>query len=211
MTTAPARYPVALRRALPVLGGIVLTTGALFALLYWFHTRTNVPFLQFTRDAVALRGAPWYTGVISLLGIMAWSAGAGAAFLGAGITRGSWRRYLLGGGLITAWLALDDALLLHEVVVPRTLGAPERLVYAVYIAGVLIFLAAHRRRVMASAWPLLAAALGLLALPVFADILHLIGDTREMLLAGCKLAGILCWAGYWGQCARDGTSRDRES
>lgn len=196
------------RHSLPALLAVFILTAALLGGLAWFHARTNVPYLQFTRDTAALRACPWYTGILSQLGVMAWTAGAAAALTGAGTLRKKpemrpWSRYLLIGGVFSAWLALDDALMLHEVVIPRHIGLDERLVYATYIAAALAFFGANRREVLAGEWPLLAVALALLAVPAALDMLGLTADVPELLMAGSKLAGIFSWAAYWGLTAID--------
>ncbi|MCE5257929.1 MAG: hypothetical protein LLG44_02590 [Chloroflexi bacterium] len=203
-----------LRRSASAILAVLAATALLLGALVWFHARTNVPYLQFTRDAAALRAAPWYTGILSQLGVMAWTAGAAAALTGACAVgkapqAAAWRKYLLVGGVFSAWLALDDALMLHEVVIPHQLGIDERVVYALYIATALAFFALNWRKALAGEWPLLLTALVFLAVPVLADMLRLTADIEELLMAGSKLAGILAWAAYWGRCAVEAYAADK--
>jgi len=183
---------------LAALALILAATALLFGAIGWWRSTSLVPLMYFTRDAVALRHAPWYTGMLSQLGIMTWVAAATAALLGAlALPAGRTRSMLATFGAITAYIALDDAFLLHEVVIPHSIGLPESGVYALYLlltgAAALCFW----RELLAHSRLLLGASIVLLGAPVVLDMLQQISPALEPWMAASKLAGLWCWAAYW--------------
>ncbi|MEM1285422.1 MAG: hypothetical protein AAGH43_08540 [Pseudomonadota bacterium] len=77
-----------------------------------------------------------YFGAMSMLGVMMWAATAAACLFTAlmlfltGLSP-RLKRFAFAGGLLTAWMTLDDAFLLHENVLPA-LGVPQNAVLAAY-------------------------------------------------------------------------------
>ena len=102
----------------PVWAGAV----ALVALMVVAHRVSGRPYGDFTRDPDAVAGEPFYVGALSLAGLVAWGAGAAAAGLAAAVL---WttppRREVVSLAFLstfTLYLAADDALQLHELVLP---------------------------------------------------------------------------------------------
>lgn len=163
------------------------------------------------RDINAIARAPWYYGVISNLGIVAW-VGAAAVLLFAyavrrihGLTRTAPSRMLLEFGLLTMLLALDDLLMLHEGLFESTLGISERWVLAAYVLLTATLLVRHRDTILGSEHALLAIALLCFAVSVVLDVF--VGDFRGeyVIEDGLKLAGIATWLAYFGRVALGAT------
>lgn len=77
-----------------------------------------------------------YFGAMSMLGVMMWAATAAMCLFTALMLfltdlSPALKRFAFAGGVLTAWLALDDAFLLHENVLPA-LGVPQNAVLAAY-------------------------------------------------------------------------------
>ena len=193
--TAPPGPPPRRRRpwvgtVLGVAAAALLTGGALGAAAV-LSSRTGRPLADFTRDVASAAGAPAYLGFVSQITILLWAAAAGAGFAGAlGAAEPHRRRFLAGLGLLTAGLAADDALLLHEAVLPRA-GVPEKAVllyHAGLAAAVFGFGRAAARR---TDLVLLACAAAGAASSLAADQIPYGGAFRE---DAAKLFGAAAWA-----------------
>lgn len=137
-----------------------LTISAVFAFQPWVEPRWA--FMD-TISAADLSGeVRLYYGFVSNLGVLGMAATAAVALFAAacrsaqGASEGM--AFLLGAGLVSGWLALDDLYLLHEALLPR---AGVRQEIGVAFAGLLVLghVVVHRRRILAAEWPLMMAAL----------------------------------------------------
>jgi hypothetical protein len=186
-------------RALPALAGFAGLPLLLTLVVPLFDLNAPLVF----RDPVALARLPLEAGVFSYVGILAWWTGAVAALLAASLLPpGTPRAALLYGGWLTVMLALDDLFQLHEGLFPA-LGLPELAVQGGYAVAAAAYLLAFVRFHVRMDWPLLLAALCLLALSIFADV-FLGGDRWRAVLAedGTKFAGIIAWTAYHVMAAR---------
>lgn len=138
-----------------------------------------------------------YHGAISSLGIMTWAATAAICLL---VWRIGWagrftpaqQRFFLGAGLLTGWLALDDALLFHEEILPR-LGVHELVIYASYASAALAQLWVNWRIILTFQWVLFCLAGFALAASIATDLLL---DYVILLEDSAKVIGISCWAAF---------------
>ncbi len=163
--------------------------GVALELLRVVHV--DVPSL--TRDPNAVSGLGSDVGSLSMVGLAMWAATVAVLALTAGVVAaGRQRRYLLGTALFVGWLLLDDAVMLHDNLLPH-LGIPDGITYLVYLGAALAWLLAFRREVAQSEVALLvaAAAAFLLSmtcdvldrLPVFEDYAKLVGVATLLLYA----------------------------
>lgn len=142
------------------------------------------------RDPATMAGMPVWHGALSIVGCMGWAAAAALCFANrlahVDPDRATWG--LLAS--LTAALGIDDALMLHEEVLPA-LGVAEPATFAAY--GLAVVAIARRLRVGAGYdLALLAVAAGALALSVAVDVV----DPGPVIYEdGPKLFGIaaLCW------------------
>ena len=139
-----------------------------------------------------------YDGAVSTLGIMLWvSTGAAAlfaAFIFSRMDRTEHAMFALHAGLLSVWLALDDAFLLHEVVLPR-LGIPQIIVIAGLGAATIFLLLAHTTLIRKAHVWLLGIALAMFATSLVVDqlITDASGGPLIVLEDGSKLIGIVAW------------------
>lgn len=133
--------------------------GVVVAAKLIYGIRTN----EFLVDPIALMKAPAYTGLVSNVGILLWSAAASVCLFSYAMYDGHHRvrRFLLVSGLVTGVLGLDDFFLLHELVLPG-LGIDQSLIVASYGVMILVYLWRFRDIIMQSQFLLLLIALGLL-------------------------------------------------
>lgn len=139
-------------------------------------------------------------GFISNLGIMLWSATAAVCLFAAGIFERAKAHTLmwfaLSAGLLNGLLALDDAFLLHENVLPY-FGIPQNLVLASYVVLALAYAAASWRIILASDYIILlvagaAVALSLLVDTVFSSLVPSLVYIED----SAKFFGIFSWASF---------------
>ncbi len=142
-----------------------------------------------------------YFGFVSTAGVMLWSATA-AFCLFCGVIYGIWAakapitRFALSAGLLTGILALDDAFMVHEVVMPA-LGVPQNAVLASYVLLTLWYLVGNRRLLLASDPVLLLVALGALGVSVGVDtVLHSLASSIVYLEDSAKFFGIFVWTAF---------------
>ena len=156
-----------------------------------------------SRDVASSAGVDPLHGLQSHLGVLAWWSAASVAVFAGWAARGraldERPRLLIWLGLLTAALAADDQLMVHEALAPYYLGIGERWVVAAYgvvLAAILIRFSAALRA--GPGLPLFASGLGLLALSVLVDLLQERWDSewRVFVEDGFKLLGIAGWSAY---------------
>ena len=154
---------------------------------------------QLTRDPASLTHSSVYTGFLSTIGLLFWAAAAAICILGAALITSSGlhsrvARFLQASGVLTLLLLLDDAFLMHERVLPRYAGVPQRLVYLVYALLLLVYLVRFRDVIFETEYFLMGLALLLFGVSIASD---LVWDSP--LEDGSKFAGIVTWAVYFGR------------
>jgi hypothetical protein len=155
---------------------------------------------ELSQDAVSVAELPPWVGAVSMLSVLLWGAGAAIAlFAAALVSRGrrSARGFFLYVGLLTMLLAVDDALLLHEAVIPGVLDVREELTLVLYAAALLAAVVWFPARFSdpSSRAMLLMAAL-FFAAAMFLDVYELRLPHRTWIEDSCKLLGIVGWVGF---------------
>jgi hypothetical protein len=176
----PALKPI----AGALLAGVLVLVATVAA-----AARFHEPVAVLTRDGSALGELPWYSGSISLLNGMVWAVVSGLSLLVAWLEPRA-RVRLAALGALTAVLAADDALQLHEVAGPDN-GIPQTAFLALYaVIGVVLLVAFVRGRQLG---PLLAFLVGLCLLGMSVGFDEFV--TRQILIAedGSKLLGAIVW------------------
>jgi len=165
-------------------------------------------FYEISREPSITLEGPALTGIQSNLGVLImWSGAAIALFSAIAVRRlggGRTARFLLWGGIITALLALDDFLLLHDEVFVEFLGQSERRVFLVYAVIVGLFLWHYRRVIMSSGAILLIIAVGCLGASLLVDQTSFLwGESpwRIFVEDGLKLVGLTFWTGFFVRCS----------
>lgn len=142
-----------------------------------------------------------YYGFVSNLGIMLWSATAAVCLFSAILFLAQKRDrsliwFAASAGLLTGWLALDDAFLVHEVVFP-SFGIPQNAVLAFYVVLGGVYALTSWRTLLRLDWPLLFLAGGALALSLLVDtVFHSLLPVLVYLEDSAKFFGICAWASF---------------
>lgn len=165
----------------------------------------------FLRDIVATAELPFFTGFVSQLEGLLWSASLTVCLLGLIVVRrrlpdaiGA-SRFLLHGSILTGVLLLDDVFLFHEDIAPKYLHLPEELIFALYAIISVGFVVLNWREILSSEYAILFLALALFAGSIFLDALPLdsldiryFWEQLEFLLEdGFKFAGIITWLTFF--------------
>jgi hypothetical protein len=183
-------------------------------------TQMDLPFSFLTCDPASIVEINPFTGMLSNIGILLWTAAATVCLFSWGLLRkepGTKRfsTFMLFSGIMTMILVLDDLFMLHEEIFPEQLGIPQKFVLLGYMGLILSGLVVFRKSILAADYLLLLIALGFFGLSVFVDVFDheidaLIGHWRYLFEDGFKFLGIVGWLGYyWRTCfiAIRGSSR----
>lgn len=172
---------------------VVLVVGA--ALYADFVSADVARVSDLTRDATAVIGVPWWTGVISRLTALGWAIAAVAAVEAGRHARTDQRSRLLFLGGLCGVSALDDSLLLHEEVLP-SMGLPETPFLVLYaVAGLGLAAMWFPTRRWAPVEIAFAAGVVMMAVSVLIDVVV----NRAAVEDFAKLTGVVAWCfcGIW--------------
>ncbi len=165
-----------------------------------------VPIEELLLDPTSYNKLPWYTGMISNLGVLGWTtatvAAAGAGWVSRLGGRQRAAQMLRGGSLLSALLLLDDLFQLH-IVVSKTIGTPKAGFYAMYFGLALWWSVGAAAELRRTRWPLLAAAGAAFGGSVVVDQLGTPSELSLLVEDSLKFLGILAWAQYYVLTARD--------
>jgi hypothetical protein len=172
--------------------------------LPWLARAVSAPVSLLTRDPVAVADLPPWTGLLSTLGLCAWTGAAAVALFA-----GAWVRerggstaipagWFFGAGALSVVLLLDDAFLAHEILLPVFVGIPEKATYALYGVAALAWFVGGLRYLRGTPWPLLGGAGLGFAASVVIDVISGDNDPAFTVLLedGAKWIGIAAWAAY---------------
>lgn len=156
-----------------------------------------------TADVAATADVQPWTGAYSTLGLIVWGVMVGALILAALVTSGRGdvesARFFAVTAALAGYLAIDDALLLHEDVLPEDIGFPEPVFYLTLLVAAAAWLYAYRSVLLDSDLLLLAMAVGGFALSIAGDVLDLPMSFED----GAKYIGLGAATGWaLGICLR---------
>lgn len=184
-----------------MIGVVLMVSAVLIGGVWLLHVWKDIPVGKLLRDPLVVAGAPPYYGIISQVGIFLWSAAAAICLFSAKALSSlcadmELRRFLFVSGILTLFLGLDDAFLLHDDVLPR-IGIRERIVYLGYALTVSYYLIRFRWTILKSEYILLGMALFSFALSIAVDRFQFEDTAGRLLEDGAKLVGIVSWLAYF--------------
>lgn len=169
--------------------------------------QTQIPRKELFLDSTAISNLPWYAGVLSNIGILAWAVAATSALGGGWVAfktkRPSAGRFLTAGGIVAAVLLFDDLLRLHSSLIPKILGVPKSAAMLIVVAPAIAWFLAFIDEILRTRWLVLLAALGAFFGSVAADQVLPSGDNALLIEDGAKLLGVLAWSLYFVLTTRD--------
>jgi hypothetical protein len=148
------------------------------------------PLSDFTREPQnALRGH-FYVGFVAVIAMLIWWTAAAIALFTAAIATSERREFLV-LGLAMAFLVLDDAFQVHEVVLTNEVGISQPIVYGAYLVVFLALLVAGRHFLVRHDTRMFAAAMALLVASVAVDVVeYFTGVHSRLVEEATKLLGI---------------------
>ncbi len=166
-----------------------------------------IPYELLLLDPSYAGGQPWYTGLVSNLGILAWTTATAAAVAGAWVSwlggRHGAASMLRGGAILSTLLLLDDLFQLHSVVT-NALGAPKASFYLLYLVLTWWWVISERNELHRTNYQLLVCAGGAFAASLVVDQVGVGSkDVSLVLEDAAKFLGVLAWAMYFIVTARD--------
>lgn len=182
----------------PLLVAVMLTAAVTAGAITVSIASDGIQMIDLLSDPAELTGIPWYLGAVSNINLLIWAAGA-ALYLVAGIgLRPRNRRLgtaLAAIGVLTIVLALDDLLLLHEIVIPWVVGLPQNATFAAYAGVFAVIVVRYRHEILAlPEVSVFAVAALALAASVALDVLGWDTDARRVAEEVCKLLGVTAWS-----------------
>ncbi len=170
-----------------------------------FAVVTSTPVSYLVRDPAAVFGSGPHIGALSTIGVALWSAAATVCLFTSWVTKGEGSRFFLWSGLFSLLLMLDDALMLHEFVVPYILPLPRLAAELAVLLSYFLALAAYLRRfvpyILGTDYVYLGAALLAFATSVLIDAAGstFLSDIESLVLLedALKFVGIVLWLCYF--------------
>ncbi len=154
-------------------------------------------------DPAYISGQPWYTGMLSDFGILAWTVAAAAAGGGAWVAyqtgRPSAGAFLASSAAVTTVLLADDLLQLRAAVLPD-LGVDKHAAEVLVVLPALVWIVLERHEIARTRWLLLAGSLAGFGISVMVDAAaNPSADAVTGLFVedGAKFLGVLAWAQYF--------------
>lgn len=142
-----------------------------------------------------------YYGFVSTLGLMLWALTSAICLFAAVLllhrgASGAMLRFSISAGVLTGWLGLDDAFLVHETVLP-SFGVPQNAVLAFYVSLAVAYVISNWRLLLSFDFWLLMMGGGALAASVLIDtVFHSLNPALVLLEDGAKFFGVCCWASF---------------
>ena len=188
---------------------IFLVWSVGFIVLVFVGTRDDTTTSAMLLDPTFTPGLSWYSGLVSNLGVLAWTTAVVAAFAGSWICKLGARpgagRYLRHGGLLGTVLLLDDLFQFHAIAIPGWLGVDKIVPLTFLAAAGAGWLFVHHQEIRRTHVHLLAAALVGMAVSLAVDTLvgPAPGESGLIFEDGAKFLGALAWATYFVVTSRD--------
>ena len=195
-----------IRRQLRGLVPLAVLWGLGLVVLVAVRVQTAASLPALFLDPASLTGAPWYTGAMSNLGILVWTAGVAFAAAGAWVARRVGRvsafRFLAAGAVATLVLVLDDVFAFHSGPLRSALGGSKVIAQVAVISPAVLWAVAFTADIRRTRSLHLVAAVVALAGSVVVDV-GAAGADRLLVEDGLKFLGILAWTQYFAITSRD--------
>lgn len=197
---AERRRRRALRDQIPSVTPLLAMWAAGGSILAFVGAQRSVALDQLFLDPAYLSGEPWYTGVLSDLGVLGWAAATVTALWGGWVAAQTGRptasRFLRAAALVSAVLLADDLFQLHADVL-RFIGLPKAVRQLLIVLPAVVWLVRYAADIARTRWVILAGALAGFASSLLVDGLATPSSTVGLFVEdSAKLLGVLAWTQY---------------
>ncbi len=170
------------------------------SVLAFVGAQRSVALEQLFLDPAYLAGEPWYTGVLSDLGVLGWASATVTALWGGWVASQTGRptaaRFLRAAALVSAILLADDLFQLHADLL-RFLGLPKGIRQLVIVLPAVVWLVRYAADIARTRWVILVGALIGFGASLLVDGLAAPGSTVGLFVEdSAKLLGVLAWTQY---------------
>lgn len=196
------RRAVAFRRQLRLASALAIVWSFGLLAIAVAGSRNDAEIEELFLDPAYLAGSPWYTGLFTNIGILAWTvavvAAAGGAWVAARAGRPSVVPFLASAAAMTALLLADDLFQLHADVLPSS-GMHALAAKIVIVAPVPVWTWVNRNEIVRTRWLLLACAFAGFGASLLVEMAGSSATSTRILVAEDtgKLLGVLAWAQYF--------------
>ena len=179
---------------------------SMLLLIVLVSTVNGVNMTWVTRDITAIADIHPLSGILSTLSILLWCITAAVTLFAAFILRHFKQRkyfkFLLSSSLLSTYLMMDDAFLIHEVLAHEYFAIDEKMVIFSLGIAVLIYLFSFKKTILETQYGVLILAFAFLTISVLTDgILDpwfwSLGHWEYLIEDGAKWLGIACWCSYY--------------
>jgi hypothetical protein len=190
--------------------GILLFLGA--GILSQIIPHLTIP--ELVGDVAVIGKIPFYSGAISQLGLLLWSAATTLCFFTYfslkktdGVRKES-LNFMLSSGLLSGYLMLDDTYMLHEEFFPDYLKIiPEQMVIIILGISMLAYLFFNRNEILRGDYSLMLLAFMFFGISVTLDAIptHLYGNIyflekiEHLFEDGAKFSAIVTWVTFYAR------------
>ncbi len=189
-----------LKMYMSLLVGYFLTSIA-FVVVYLYCMKTGVKGSNFIADIQASSGVPFYTGILSNIGILLWAFTTAICFYSSLLVRDRHKtQFLVFSGMFSLCFLLDDFFLIHEQVLPVYVGFPEKTMYIVYLVFLIGYVSYFKKLLLKTncllfffIWVWFGMSSFADVLPEFFNVEHYVYYVEEAF----KAFGILTWFAYF--------------
>jgi hypothetical protein len=182
-----------------ILGIATLTMAAVGGAVALFHATGRDWWVLLRDPAAAFEFAP-SAGLFSHLGVLAMAIGGAIAVFAALLLPGGGRQrlVLVLAGALSLWLAVDDLFLLHEKLLPRLIGLPEKVTLGLYVLLALGLMRLIGAQVFSRGYLGFWVAVGFLVVMLATDIAFEVATSASFLVEEvAKLCGFVLWSAFW--------------
>lgn len=160
----------------------------------------------YTRDVTSIAGIHPLAGFLSNLGIYLWCTSASICAFAAWLYWSHKEKhtfwFLFSSFLLSFYLMVDDAFLVHERLANSLFGVGEKAVILALGIAVLSYLIFFKNIILKTGYVIFVASLGFLAFSVLVDLFQtyleqILGTWRILAEDGFKWLGIVFWCSYY--------------
>lgn len=161
---------------------------------------------KFTKDVAATADVHPFAGILSNLGIYLWCTSASCSFFAAALLHDTNRTkhfsFLFSSALLSTYLMIDDAFLLHDFLLPEYCHVDEKAVFVLLGLTVIAYLKYFLQMILKTQYAILLAAFAFLSSSVVVDTivgpwLQQLGEWEFFVEDGLKWLGIVSWSVYY--------------
>jgi hypothetical protein len=152
-----------------------------------------------TTDPLQTAEFPWYTGLLSNLGVILWSVSIGCAFSIAILLPNNRQvaHFLIATGTLSIVLVIDDMFRLHDSFFLSRLNIPEYFTFFIYGLILSIYLVSFYRVILSDiSFILLTGALLFFGASIILDMFTPYSSIETFIKGSLKFIGIALWLTY---------------